>query len=1287
MREPIRDVVEFQANQRVCHVGGGDAFLTVSEFLRERLRWTGTKTACEEGDCGSCTVLVGQPTPQGLTYRPVNSCIRFVHQLDGCHLVTIEGLAAERQLTAVQQALVDCHGSQCGFCTPGFVLTMTAACRQAGGDHGTTPPVDWPVELAGNLCRCTGYLPILEAARPSETQVRSDEAWGQLTPQFAQRCEELRTSAFDIRGTHRAVSRRVVSPVRLDDALRWRAELPQAEVIAGATDLGVRWTKRRQAAATWLDLGRVAELRPISLSPAGSGGSAQPEAGVLDVGAMATWADLLRQAETVCPELAGLLRRFGGPQIREVGTIGGNLVNASAIADSLPFLSVLDATVELASSRGRRWVGIGEFITANHQTALRGDELLVRVRIPLPSRGEHFRLDKISRRRDLDIATITAAIRIREESGQIARAAIAVGGAGPMVCRLDRVETWLRGRTWSEATFAEAADLAAQEVSPWSDLRGSADYRRQVVRGLVRRFFHESTTVSVDGNAPSIRRLEMNPVHTPLVKSTGTTIPLDSAIGHVTGQAHFLADVPPRADELCVGFVPSPVASGRILGIDLAAARAVPGVVAVLTAADLPAARRFGVLQADEPVLADGEVLYVGQPVVIVAAESSESLERARDLVRLELAETPPILTIEQALAAQRFLGPETRLQQGDAAAEMARVPHVLQGVFHSQGQEHLYLETQAALAIPGEEGQLTIHSSTQGPTEIQRVVALTLGLGMHQVVVTNRRMGGGFGGKETQGALPAVMVALVARATGRPARIVYRRDEDGLSTGKRHAYRAEWQIGFDDDGRVRAYRVQLNSAGGAALDLSQAIMERSMFHADNAYFLEHVDIRGQVCFTNHAPATAFRGFGGPQGVAVIENALQEVATYLRGRMPRPLAAADIQVRNLYGTDGRNVTPYGQIVRQNHLPTMVDRLRTQCDYRRRLAQVEQQNATDRLWLRGLALVPIKFGLSFTAKLLNQANAQVLVYTDGTVQVSTGGTEMGQGLNTKIRQLVADVFGLPPARVQVMPTSTEKNNNTSPTAASASTDLNGAAAVAAAEIVRNRLVAWAAGRFAGSSQTAASEIEQVVCEGGWVHDRRDPARRMTFAEACAGAWADRVDLGARGFYATPGIDFNRETGKGNPFYYYAQGATVAEVRVDRFTGELSVTRVDTLIDVGRSINPGIDRGQVIGGFIQGMGWVTNECLVYDERGRLLTTGASTYKIPAVSDVPREYHLEFFPTDDAVTAIAGSKGVGEPPLLHALSVWMAAKHALSYASPEAARRLRLPATAEAILHALS
>jgi xanthine dehydrogenase large subunit len=768
------------------------------------------------------------------------------------------------------------------------------------------------------------------------------------------------------------------------------------------------------------------------------------------------------------------------------------------------------------------------------------------------------------------------------------------------------------------------------------------------------------------------------------VPSVGRTIPHDSAEGHVTGSAAYIADLPRRSDEVVVGYVPSPVAAGRLLGVDLAAARAVPGVVDLVTAADIPGAKTWGPILQDEPVLADGEVLYVGQPVVVIAAESRAALDEARRLVRLEIEPAEPILTIERAVELGRFIGPERRIARGDAAAAIAAAAHRLAGVFHNLGQEHLYLEAQAALAHPGEQGQLVVHASTQGPTETQHVVADVLGIGMHQVVCVCKRMGGGFGGKETQGVLPAVMAALIAARTGRAARIVYVREDDMASTGKRHAYRTAWEVGFDDDGRILGYAVEFHSAGGAAADLSTSIMERSMLHADNAYWLEHVDIRGQVCFTNVAPATAFRGFGGPQGMAATESVIAEIAGYLRGR-GRAISALDVQRRNLYGVGERNVTPYGQTVGENHLPEIVDRLRASCDFDRRLAEVEVANAGDGLVLRGLALAPVKFGISFTAKFLNQGNAIVNVYTDGTVQVSTGGTEMGQGLNTKIRQLVADEFGLPPERVILMPTSTEKNCNTSPTAASAGTDLNGAAAVAACRTIRARIAAWAAARFAGTG--LAESPAHVGFAGGWVYDTRRPAVRMAFAELCAAARRDRVDLGARGFYATPIAGFDAAAGRGEPFFYFTQGAAVAEVRIDRFTGDLTVPRVDLLIDIGRSINPGVDRGQVIGGFVQGMGWVTGECLVYDERGVLLSDSPTTYKIPAASDVPADFRCEFFPNEANVQNVARSKAVGEPPLMHALCVWNAVKHALSCVSPEAARRLCLPATNEEILRALS
>jgi xanthine dehydrogenase large subunit len=800
--------------------------------------------------------------------------------------------------------------------------------------------------------------------------------------------------------------------------------------------------------------------------------------------------------------------------------------------------------------------------------------------------------------------------------------------------------------------------------------------------------------------------------------SVGKPIPHDSAIGHVTGAAPFIDDIPPRADELLVGFVPSPVAAGRIESIDTSAAHAVPGVVAIFTAADLPGKNLFGPIFEDEPVLADEEVLYVGQPVVVVAVQSRDALERARRLVKIHVTPSKAILSIERAVELGRFIGPARQIRRGNPDAAMAAAPHRLLGVFHNLGQDQFYLESQAAIAYPGEAGQVVVHSSTQGPTETQHVVAQALGLHMHQVVCICKRMGGGFGGKETQANIPAVLAALVAAKTGRAARLIYSKDDDMCSTGKRHAYRAEWEVGFDDEGHILAYKVQFYSDGGSAADLSTSVMERTMLHADNAYYLPNVDIRGRVCFTNYPPNTAFRGFGGPQGMAAMENVIHEIAAYLskppalpgvgsrvrrqaseisndNGRakdgngqvLEEPVDALAVQLSNVYGTEDRNITPYGQIVKKNHLPEIMTTLAERCNYRSRIAEIEIANAKDRLWLCGLAISPVKFGISFTTKFLNQANALVNVYMDGTVQVSTGGTEMGQGLHVKIRQLVADEFGLPLEQVLIMPTSTEKNINTSPTAASASTDLNGAAALDACRQIKARMAAYAARRFASLELGLTDAPEHVAFEDGFIYDTRCPSQRMRFDEFCTAARRDRIDLGARGFYATPGVDYNRETGRGNPFFYFTQGAAAAEVKIDRFTGQLTVPRVDLLIDIGRSINPGVDMGQITGGFIQGMGWVTGECLVYNERGELLSHSPTTYKIPAITDVPPIFNCELFPNDDNVENIMASKAVGEPPLMHALCVWTAAKRAIAYVSPAAASELRLPATGEEILGCLT
>lgn len=763
--------------------------------------------------------------------------------------------------------------------------------------------------------------------------------------------------------------------------------------------------------------------------------------------------------------------------------------------------------------------------------------------------------------------------------------------------------------------------------------------------------------------------------------SVGTTIPHDSAVGHVCGTADYIEDLPRREDELFVGFAGSPVASGKVESINLEAVRKMPGVVAVLTHRDVGSHNTFGPLICDEPFLADDRLLYVGQPVVLIAAESELSLRQAVEGVDIQLTTSTPVLGIDAAIAGAHFIGPQRRIGRGDPQAAIADAAHHLAGDFYIGGQEQFYLESQAALAIPGEQDQLLIHSSTQNTTEIQTMVAEVLGLAQHQVVCICKRMGGAFGGKETQAVIPALMVALVARRTGRAARIVYSKDTDMAVTGKRHPYLCQWEVGFDDSGQIAGLAMKFFSDGGAAADLSTSVMERTLLHAENAYWIPDVEFTGQVCRTNIPPNTAFRGFGGPQAVAAIENVMQEISRCL------DMDSLSVRQQNLYGGEGENITPYGQRFTGNHLPEIMSVLEQTSDYRARMESVKQRNASDRLTLHGLAMTPVKFGISFTSKFLNQANALVNVYTDGTIQVSTGGTEMGQGLNTKIRQLVADELGVPWSSVIVMATSTEKNNNTSPTAASAGTDLNGAAAVDACRQIRQRLAHFAADQFASPEEGLIPSPEHIVFAGGHVCDSRQVDASIPFGELCKRARLERVDLGARGFYKTPGVDFNRETGKGNPFLYFTQGAAVAEVAIDRFTGQMSVPRVDLLMDIGKSINPGVDMGQITGGFIQGMGWVTAECLMYGEDGTLNSHSPTTYKIPAVTDVPPDFRCELFPNEDNLHCIRRSKAVGEPPLLLGVAVWAAVKHALSFAGRGDNEPLKLPATGEEILRCIS
>ncbi|TWT87643.1 Xanthine dehydrogenase molybdenum-binding subunit [Pseudobythopirellula maris] len=761
--------------------------------------------------------------------------------------------------------------------------------------------------------------------------------------------------------------------------------------------------------------------------------------------------------------------------------------------------------------------------------------------------------------------------------------------------------------------------------------------------------------------------------------AVGKPLPHESAVGHVTGRARYIDDLAPMAGELCVDFVGSPVARGVVRSIDLAAARAAPGVVCVLTYEDLGGRNHFGPILPEEPFLAEKELVYLGQPVVVIGAETAEAARRACSLVRIDCDQLEPVLSIDDAIAADAFIAPERQLISPGAEnderfkAAFQTAPHTLSGRFHAGGQEQFYFETQSAIALPGEGDSIRVLSSTQSTTETQEVVSEALGVGFHQVICECHRMGGAFGGKETQSTLTAVMASLVAHKTGRPARLVLRRDVDMLTTGKRHPYQTDYRVAFDAEGRLLAVEFRFFSNGGAFADLSTSVLDRTLFHADNAYHTPLMRVTGRVCRTNLPPNTAFRGFGGPQAVVLIESCLHDIAAVV-GRDP-----VDVRRDNLYvdGDPERSVTQYGQTVRDHLLEETLDRLVESSDYRRRFAKAEAFNRQSETQLKGVALSMVKFGISFTTKFLNQANALVNLYTDGSVQVSTGGTEMGQGLNTKIRQVVADEFGLPVERVRMMATSSEKSNNTSPTAASAGTDLNGAAALDACRQIKQRMIAYAAELFGAAPEAVLIEGGRVSARGG------EPAAGLDFGEFCARARRERVNLGARGFFATPELDYDPVGGRGNPFYYYTTGAAVAEVTIDRFTGELAFDRADLLMDVGRMINPGVDRGQVIGGFVQGVGWVTNEELRYDGAGRLLSTGPTTYKIPNVTDLPRELNVDFIDNPKHQKNVRQSKAVGEPPLMLGVAVWLAAKHALSCLAPGAPVELAVPATGEELL----
>ena len=1287
----ITDAFEIVLNGERLRIENTPVTTTLLDWLRRSGR-TGSKCGCAEGDCGACTVaFVDRDAAGKPAYRAINSCIALLPAFAGREVVTVEGLATGDTLHPVQRAMVEHSGSQCGYCTPGVVVSMFEAYYR--------PEVQRPCQindqLCGNLCRCTGYRPIRDAAVAVLAE-RPPAAGDTFAARLAQPLAGLENLSYT------AAGERFFRPTTLVELFALRNRHADAVLIAGATEIGVELNKKfkkfpvliategvpelTRIAATEIEwrIGAAATLTAIEETICGAGFMPAITGGMVGV----------KPVPQEFPSLAKMLAVFASRQIRNRATLGGNLATASPIGDSAPVLLTLDASVVLASALGVRTLPLHEFFTGYRQTQLRPDEIIKEIVLPRQAgAGLTRRVDfqKVSHRRELDISIVAGAFCLdTDAAGVVRRARIAYGGVAALPLRARRAEQALEGRMLAEAAPV-VAQLLREEFKPIDDVRGSAEYRRGAVVSLWEKFVAGDTSLAIDAPPDFAGRAPW------AVADPSREIRHESAVGHVTGRAHYVDDTAQQRPMLEVWPVLAPHAHAKVLRRDATQARAQPGIAAVLMAEDVPGHNNVGVSRHDETLFAAEAVEYHGHLVALVVGDSVAACRAAAALVQVDYEPLPAVLTIADAVAQGSFHNPLRTIQRGDSVAALASAPRRIAGEFSFGGQEHFYLETQAAWAECGDDGDVFISSSTQHPSEIQAIVSEVLHLPRHKIVVQAPRMGGGFGCKETQGNTPAALVALAARRTGRPVRLQWDRDLDMTLTGKRHPFQSRFEVGFDADGRIRAAHIDLISDGGWSLDLSQPVLERAMFHVDNAYYLPALRVTGRVAKTNVASNTAFRGFGGPQGMLVIEEIIDRVARTL-GLPPEV-----VRERNLYhGTGETNRTHYGEDIGDNRIGELWCVAQKQSDFASRRAAITEWNRAHAHVKRGLAITPVKFGISFTLTHYNQGGALMHIYQDGTVQVNHGGTEMGQGLHTKILGVAMRELGLPASAIRMMRTSTDKVPNTSATAASTGADLNGAAVRAACATLRERMTPVAAkllGCRAGSPDPAVAREEiggvgrpgpttgEIVFADGFVFARAMPETKLPFAKLALQCYVERVSLSATGYYATPGIHWDWSKAQGRPFAYYAGGVAVSEVEVDGYTGMSRVVRVDIVHDVGDSLNPGIDRGQIEGGFVQGMGWLTSEELKWDAKGRLLTHSASTYQIPAISDAPMEFNVTLLPRVTNTHAIHGSKAAGEPPLMLAISVREALRDAVANFGPAGGVvLLASPANGEAVWRAI-
>ncbi|KAM1415457.1 hypothetical protein ACFX2I_007105 [Malus domestica] len=1281
----------------------GLAHLTLLEYLRD-IGLTGTKLGCGEGGCGACTVMVShydKELKKSFHYA-VNACLAPLYSVEGMHVITVEGLGSHKQgLHPIQESLARSHGSQCGFCTPGFIMSIYALLRSS-----QKPPNEEQIEecLAGNLCRCTGYRPIVDAFRVFaktndtpyiNTSSLSSEGGEFVCPSTGKPCscglKSESSCTTHESGTH-GERYAPVSYSEIDGSTYTDKEFifPPELLLRKSTYLSLT------------GFGGLKWFRPLRLKQVLGLKEKYPDAKLLvgnteddgiEIGSAVRLSELLKVLRTVITERAAhetsackafveQLKWFAGVQIRNVASVGGNICTASPISDLNPLWMASRAKFQIIDCKGNIRTTLAEnFFLGYRKVDLASGEILLSVFLPWTRSFEYVKEYKQAHRRDDDIAIVNAGIRVHlEDRGGwvVSDASIAYGGVAPLSLSAKRTKFFLIGKSWNQEMLQGALKVLQEDVLLKDDAPGGmVEFRRSLSVSFFFKFFlwvsHQMEGKQcIKESVPLSHLSAVQSFHRPPVIGSQDyeVIKRGTAVGspevhlsarlQVTGEAEYADDTPLPPNCLHAALILSRKPHARIRSIDDSGVKLSPGFAGIYLAKNVPADNNIGPVVEDEELFASEFVTCVGQVIGVVVADTHENAKLAVRKVHVEYEELPTILSIQDAINAKSF-HPNTErcFRKGDVdiCFRSSQCDHVIEGEVRVGGQEHFYLEPNSSVVWTVDGGnEVHMISSTQAPQKHQKYISHVLGLPMSKVVCKTKRIGGGFGGKETRSAFIAAAAAVPAYLLNRPVKITLDRDTDMMITGQRHSFLGKYKVGFTNEGKVLALDLEIYNNAGNSLDLSLPVLERAMFHSDNVYEIPNVRIVGRVCFTNIPSNTAFRGFGGPQGMIIAENWIQRVAAELK-KSPEEIKEINFQGEG-------SILHYGQQLKHCTLGPLWNQLKSSCEFSKARYEVDQFNIQNRWRKRGIAMVPTKFGIAFTLKLMNQAGALVHVYTDGTVLVTHGGVEMGQGLHTKVAQVAASAFNIPLSSVFISETSTDKVPNASPTAASASSDMYGAAVLDACEKIKARMKPIA------SQQNFSS-----------------------FAELASACYVERIDLSAHGFYITPEIDFDWTTGKGNPFNYFTYGAAFAEVEIDTLTGDFHTRAANVFLDLGYSLNPAIDVGQIEGAFVQGLGWVALEELKWGDPahkwispGCLYTSGPGSYKIPSINDVPFKFSISLLKGHPNVKAIHSSKAVGEPPFFLASAVFFAIKDAIIAARAEVGSNewfpLDNPATPERI-----